>query len=156
MVVLHSGLNNNTGYGPTLTRRQRLNWLRMRSPSLFRSTILMWLLNAFGTVLGILFILLSVLLALNASAGQKMLQWLISVPADDQILLLCKQPDTTRINWAFCIAAAAIGILCLVIAKLSRKVNRRSWHIAELEAVADEEDDETPGGEKLQGDKEKR
>ncbi|MCX6317722.1 MAG: hypothetical protein NTW29_10550 [Bacteroidetes bacterium] len=37
--------------------------------------------------------------------------------------------------------AAALGILFFVIAKLSRKVNRRNWHIAELEELAGEEDE---------------
>ena len=132
----------------TSTRRQRLDWLRMRSPSTFRSTILMWLLNAFGTVLGILFILLAVLLALNASVGQQLLQWVIK--AKDPLSEFCPQPDTSRINWIFASMAALTGILCFIIANLSRKVNRRSWHIADLEAVAEEEDDEPAGTEKLQ------
>jgi hypothetical protein len=116
----------------TSTRKQRLEWLRMRSPSMLRSTVLMWLLNAFGVVLGIFFIILAILLAINASIGQKLLQWVIN--SNDA------QQDTSRINWVFAGAAAAMGILCFMIANLSRKVNRRTWHIAELEAVTEEED----------------
>ncbi len=127
------------------TRKQRLEWLRMRSPSFVRSTILMWLLNAFGTVLGILLILLALLLALNASVGQQLLQWVVQ--AKEPQGEFCPQPDTSRINWVFAALSAVLGILCLVIAKLSRKVNRRSWHIAELQAVADEGDDDVMGEE---------
>lgn len=136
----------------TFTRKQRLEWLRMRSPSFVRSTVLMWLLNAFGTVLGILFILLAILLALNASVGQQLLQWVVQ--PKEALPEYCPPPDSSRINWVFAGVAAALGILCFMIAKLSRKVNRRSWHIAELQEVADEEDDEPAGEEKGQGEEE--
>ena len=128
-----------------LTRRQKLDWMKQNRPSEVRSTALMWLLNAFGTVLGIVCFLVAIVLALNASIGQRLVQWVVEPKAGDPLAAITRAPDTTRITWILAIGAAIIGILCLIIAKLSRKVNRRTWHIAMLEAVADEEDEEDTG-----------
>ena len=107
----------------------------------------MWLLNAFGKVFGIM--LLALLFALNAAIGQQMLHWIADYTPPDKPSAGLEPPDLSRINWMLFAATAITGILCLVIARLSRKVNRRSWHIAELEAVAEEDDDEPVGEEKL-------
>lgn len=119
-----------------LSRRQKLEWLREHSPSYVRSAILMWLLSAFGTVLGVLFFLLAIVLALNASIGQQLLQWVMH-PGDADAV---GSQSASRLNWVMAGAATAIAILCFVIANLSRKVNRRNWYIAKVEKVAEEED----------------
>lgn len=80
-----------------LTRKQRLEWLQMRSPSMVHSTVLMWLPNAFGMVLGIILMIIAIFLALNASVGKKLLLWVIRPKAP--MLEFCPQPDTSRINW---------------------------------------------------------